>query len=49
MKLPEVMDADDWRLIAQGFLLSAMFAVGILASAATVALAWVVFRTVGGL
>ena len=49
MKLPQVMDADDVSIIARGLILCVLAAAALLGLAATLGLAWVVFRVVGGL
>lgn len=49
MKLPQVMDGDDWRIIAQGLIICVIMISVVLAFAATLGLAWAVFRLVGGL
>ena len=49
MKLPEVMDDDDWNAIAGGIIYFVLAVVALLGFAAAVGLAWVVFRLAGGL
>jgi hypothetical protein len=48
MKLPDIMDADDWRIIVQGGIYCCIIVSVVLAFAATAGLAWAVFRMVGG-
>lgn len=48
MKLPDVMDADDWRIIVQGGILWVIIVSVVLSLAAIAGLAWAVFRLVGG-
>ena len=49
MKLPEVADADDLRIVIQGTILLGLLAAVVLALAATAGAAVQVFRAVGGI
>lgn len=45
----EIIDQDDRRILVQGALLCAILIIVVLGLAATLGLAWTVFRLVGGL
>ena len=48
MKLPRLMDADDWVTAGKLVIFYAMTAGALLVGAAIVGLAWLVFRVVAG-
>ena len=49
MKLPQIIDAEDVGIIAQGAIYSVLMALFIVGFAATLGLAWLVFKVAGGL
>lgn len=49
MNLPSIIDADDVGIIAKGVVLFALASAGVLGIAATLGLAWLVFRLAGGI
>lgn len=49
MKLPPLMDADDWVILFKGSVYCALAGVALVCFAAIVAVAWLVFRAVGSL